>query len=178
MDRPLPSPLHRRLAGLLIAMALVAPARAADPPPVLSTAREVAESYRLAEPRPDVDLEAVVLGTIPGAAILLRDATGTTFINMPRAGPAAEPGDRVRVRGRAIAGGVIDGIDDATVEKLGAGPPPAPRPIHPRDLTTGECFHDLVTIAGVGRLVRDDATVGTVVLVHTDGGTVDTLPKS
>jgi hypothetical protein len=174
MGRPLPSPLPRRLAGLLIAVAVVArDARAADPPPVLATAREVAESYRLAEPRPDVDLEAVVLGTIPRRSILLRDDTGTTFATVPYAGPPVEPGDRVRVRGRPSTGALIDGIGDATVERLGAGPPPAPRLIHARDLTTGECFHDLITVSGVGRLVREDATVGTVVLVHTDGGTVE-----
>jgi signal transduction histidine kinase len=145
----------------------------ANPPAVLSTARQVAESYLLPEPRPPVDLEAEVLGALPANAVILRDETGTTFVLRPYAGPAAVPGDRVRVRGAVYDGACINGIHDATLEKISAGVPPKPRPIHPADLATGERYHDLVTLSGIGRLLRHEARVGPVLLVHADGAVVE-----
>ena len=103
---PHPGPL----VAFLTAVSMLDRANA-DPPAVLLTARQVAESHLLPEPRPPVDLEAEVLGSLPADAVILRDETGTTFVLRPYAGPAAVPGDRVRV---TISG--IGTIDNPVVQ--------------------------------------------------------------
>lgn len=154
-------------------MLLFAGNAVAEPPAALSTARQVAESYLLAEPRPPVDLEAVVTGTFPGGTVLLRDETGVTFVRPPDGGEPVRAGDRVRVRGVVFDGACINGIHEATLENISSGAPPVPRPIHPADLASGERHHDLVTLSGIGRVLRHEARVGPVLLVHADGATVE-----
>lgn len=154
-------------------MLLFAGDAVAEPPAALSTARQVAASYLLPEPRPPVDLEAVVTGTFPDGTVLLRDNTGVTFVRPPDGGEPVQAGDRVRVRGAVYNGACINGIHEATLEKISAGAPPVPRPIHPADLTSGERYHDLVTLSGIGRVLRHEARVGPVLLVRVDGATVE-----
>ena len=137
----------------------------AEPPATLSTARQVAESYPLPEPRPPVDLEAVVTGTFPDGTVLLRDETGVTFAGPPCRGDPVQAGDRVRVRGVVYDGACINGIVDAFLEKTGAVPRPEPRHIQPGSLADGSAYHELVTLAGVGRSVWHHPRVGTVLVV-------------
>lgn len=138
----------------------------AEPPAALSTARQVAESYLLAEPRPPVDLEAVVTGTFPSGTVLLRDETGVTFVSPPDRGEPVQAADRVRVRGVVYDGACINGIADAALEKTGTVPRPEPRRIEPGSLADGSAYHDLVTLTGIGRSVWHHDRVGTVLVVN------------
>lgn len=147
-------------------MLLFAGRAGAEPPATLSTARQVAESYLLPEPRPPVDLEAVVTGTFPSGTVLLRDDTGVTFVRPTDGGEPVRAGDRVRVRGVVFDGACINGIADAALEKTGAVPRPEPLPIQPGSLADGSAYHDLVTLTGIGRSVWHHDRVGTVLVVN------------
>ena len=127
--------------------------QAIEKPAAMTTLRAVAESFLEPEPFGPVDVEAVVTGRYPQGGITLRDDTGFTFAVAPDPAIEVTPGERVRVRGAVYDGVFVNGIQAATIERLGRDPPPEPRAIRPTDLAVGSVYHDFVTMAGVVRSV-------------------------
>lgn len=163
--------------GVVVAMAILSAERAAagDAAAPLSTARAVADSCLRPGPYPPVSLEAVVIGRYPHGSLVIRDATGVTFVhgeNGPLAFKAAA-GDRVRVRGLVFEGLFSNGVRDATVETLASGPRPEPRRVGLSEFLSGGCYHDLIALAGVVRSVRHHITLGTILGIDVEGRTVE-----
>ena len=126
--------MPRHLPWRILLTAVLAPVPGvcrATSPPALTTLRAVAESFLEPGPHGSVDVEAVVTGGYPNEAILLRDDSAATFAAPANGQAAVAPGDHVRVRGKVFTGVYINGIADATFERLGHGPVPEPRPVEP-----------------------------------------------
>ena len=115
----------------------------------------------------------MVTGGYPNEAILLRDDSAATFATPANGQAAVAPGDHVRVRGKVFTGVYINGIADATFERLGHGPVPEPRPVEPAGLAAGFFYHDLVTTEGVVRSCRPTAFAGVVLTLHGAHGPIE-----
>lgn len=164
--------------AVLTAAAFAAPAGAtgAEPEPaVLTTVREVADSYLLPRPYPPVRLEAVVTGRYPNGSLVIRDETGATFVHGEEGARAyaASTGDRVRVTGGVFDGVFVNGVRDATVETLAPGPRPEPRRASLTDLVAGRCYHDFVSLAGVVRSARPHIQLGTILTLDVEGRLIE-----
>jgi signal transduction histidine kinase len=145
-----------------------------EEPAELTTVRAVAEAHLLPDAPPPVRLDVVVTGRHPSGSILVRDATGATFVRRSADGIAVAPGDRLRVRGSVYAGVFIDGVTAATVENLGPGPAPEPVPVTPSDLAAGLFFHDLVTAVGIVRSVTPGVGAsGQTLRLNVPGGAIE-----
>ena len=171
--------VNRRVwSAVLTAVACAAAAggtRAGPEPAVLTTVREVADSYLLPRPYPPVRLEAVVTGRYPNGSLVIRDETGATFVHGDGGARVftASTGDRVRIEGGVYDGVFVNGIKDATVETLAPGPRPEPRRVSLADLVSGKCYHDFVAVQGVVRSARPHPTLGTILVLDVDGRTIE-----
>jgi signal transduction histidine kinase len=141
------------LVGCLAVAALAACAVADEPGPrVLRTAAEIAEEPAAADAA-RVDFEGAVSYQDPTRTIFVADATGVTFV-FGGSNPSVQPGDIVRVVGRAEHGVIIGGIRPERITVVGRGPVPEATPIEPADLGTGRFHYRRVTIEGVVRRVE------------------------
>jgi signal transduction histidine kinase len=172
--------LHRLpISCGLMTVALTADALAADRPSAaepapLATAAAVARSdVGDNDEPPPVRLDAVVTYRDSLGTTFLRDDTGSTFI-VPRPGnPPLKAGDRVHVDGIVHIGMLINGIREARMTQLAAGPLPEPKPITPQQMATGELHYDWVSLEGMGRRWHRSGEKGGTLTVNVAGSVVE-----
>jgi signal transduction histidine kinase len=164
----------QRLAGLAAGAAfltLALHAAAAEPAArVLRTAAEIAEEPAAVDESPArVEFEGPVSYQESTRTIFLADATGVTFV-FGGISPVVQPGDIVRIEGRAEQGVIIGGIRPEKVTVVGRGPVPEATPITPADLGTGRFHYRRVTLDGVVRRVDPAGDAAVRLVLHAPGG--------
>jgi signal transduction histidine kinase len=172
--------LHRLLISCaLMTVALTADVLAADrpsaaePAPLTSAAAVARSDVGDNDEPPPVHLDAVVTHRDSQGTIFLRDDSGSTFI-VPRSGNLQlAAGDTVRVSGVVHIGLLINGIRDARIERLDAGPPPEPKPLTPQQMTSGVLHYDWVALKGIGRSWRRTGEEGGSLALNVAGTVVD-----
>ncbi|HJQ25567.1 MAG TPA: response regulator [Blastocatellia bacterium] len=92
-----------------------------------------------------VRVQGVVTLQRPGGLIFIKDETSGVAIQTPQE-VTVGPGDRVDVVGFAAAGEYTPVLQDASLQKLNAGPPPAPVLITPEEALSGNYDSQLVQI--------------------------------
>lgn len=162
----------RPCPATFLAVALCAASAFADEPGprVLRKAAEIAE-----EPAATESAAARVLFEGPVSyqdstrTIFLADATGVTFV-FGGTNPIVQPGDVVRVEGRAHHGVIIGGIRPEKIAVVGRGAVPETTPIGPADLGTGRFHYRRVAIEGVVRRVVPAGDAAVRLVLHAPGG--------
>ena len=154
------------------AVALCAARAFADEPGprVLRTAAEIAEEPSSADAAAArVLFEGPVSYQDSTRTIFLTDETGVTFV-FGGLSPVVQPGDVVRIEGRAKHGVIIGGIRPEKIAVVGRGPVPETTPIEPADLGTGRFHYRRVTIEGVVRRVDPAGDAAVRLVLHALGG--------
>ncbi len=139
-------------------------------PRVLRTAAEIAEEPSSADAAAArILFEGPVSYQDSTRTIFLADETGVTFV-FGGMSPVVQPGDVVRIEGRAKHGVIIGGIRPEKIAVVGRGPVPETTPIEPADLGTGRFHYRRVTIEGVVRRVDPAGDAAVRLVLHALGG--------
>lgn len=139
-------------------------------PRVLRTASEIAEEPAATEAAAArVVFEGPVSYQDSTRTIFLADETGVTFV-FGGMSPVVQPGDIVRIEGRAEHGVIIGGIRPETITVVARGPVPEATPIEPADLGTGRFHYRRVSIEGVVRRVEPAGDAAVRLVLFAPGG--------
>lgn len=182
---PHPKPVRRPLRDSLLLLSAIlpliagsafsqSPSQRHDPAlPVLTTAREVAR-YPHSDPsrQPPVLLEAVITFLDPNGTIFVRDETGATFFRS-RPGNHYQPGQVVSLKGTRFPGLYIGGIVPSGITVKSVGPPPEPRLLTLRDLSTGHHHYEFIEVEGIGRTVEPTGETTATLRLNVEGGILE-----
>jgi signal transduction histidine kinase/CheY-like chemotaxis protein len=110
-----------------------------------------------------VRVQGVVTLQRPGGSVFIKDATGALKVETEQNTPL-QPGDWIEVNGFASTGDYTPVIEDATLLKLSAGPPPVPIFITAEEALGGNYHFQLVEIEAylINRTVTSDTQVLTL----------------
>jgi len=158
-------------AALLACALFAAGAFSGDPESrVLRTAAEIAEEpAATGASAARVVFEGPVSYQDSTRTIFLADETGVTFV-FGGMSPVVQPGDIVRIEGRADHGVIIGGIRPERIEVVGRGPVPETTPIEPSDLGTGRFHYRRVAVEGVIRRVEPAGDAAVRLVLHAPAG--------
>ena len=165
-------PIMKPCSATFLAFALCVAWAFADEagPRVLRTAAEIAEEPASAEAAAArVVFEGPVSYQDPTRTIFLADATGVTFV-FGGTSPVVQPGDVVRIEGRAEHGVIMGGIRPEKIDVIGRGPVPDTTPIEPADLGTGRFHYRRVAVEGVIHRVEPAGDAAVRLVLHSPAG--------
>jgi len=100
-----------------------------------------------------VDLTAVIGFVESGGTVFVQDDTAGTHLHFKPARNDLAVGNRVRVKGRTMAGLYLPGVEVAEIDVWGHESPPAPVAATYDDLASGRFHYQRVLVEGLGRTV-------------------------